>query len=338
MRTNLVASRGQAVASAHQEAERVAADAVTRLPARLLKVKTFLAELALLEATPSCSKCYADLVGRRWDCNEKSSYRLCDTCHTAVGNGDATHEPENTFAQVERKAPLLGAGAASLPLLLDGARCHWAHTEAQAAALAALAGLMNCAGDIKKNGLTKLENRGKFFALGALDVAVTAMNAHVSERAVQAAACTMLGNITMSHSDCDAIRAQVGALGGIQGLMGALDAFPSDKDIVEGVANALDNLMYDASNLCEVVALGGIKRMLEVLGTFADYPAVAYWVIKALNELAGAGPAAQARLAALGVQEGVRAVMAAAEAHATCPQHWKQSIQKSGQGLLDTLN
>jgi len=236
--------------------------------------------------------------------------------------------------QVEREAPLLGAGAAALPLLLDGARCHWAHTEAQAAALRALGGLMNCAGDVAKNSLTAHENRCKLFALGALDVAVTAMNAHVSERAVQAAACKMLGNITLSSPDVDAIRAQVGALGGIRGLMGALDAFPRDRDLAYGVTNALGNLMYHASNLGEVVASGGIERILEVLGTFADDAMIAFIAILALGELAGAGPAAQARLAALGVHEGVRAAMAA---NKDCREPFKGYVKNEGQELLDKL-
>ena len=289
-----------------------------------------MAELVLLQDTPSCSKCYGGLASRRWDCAEKSSYRLCDACHTAVGSGDATHEPGHTFVQVQREAPLLGAGAAALPLLLDGARCHWAHTEAQAAALRALADLMSCGKDrIQKNGLTTAENICKLFALGALDVAMTAMNAHVSERAVQAAACDMLGRITLSSPDADAICAQVGALGGIRGLMGALDAFPRDRDLAWGVADALGNLMYHASNLGEVVASGGIERMLEVLGTFADDATVAFYAILALKQLADAGPAAQVRLAALGVHEGVRAAMAS--------EHADDYIKNNGQELLDKL-
>merc|ERR1740117_2104124 len=124
----------------------------------------------------------------------------------------------------------------------------------------------------------------------------------------------MLGKITSTSPDSDAILAEVGALGGIRGLMGALDTFPRDRDIVYNVACALSNLMYDASNLGEIVASGGIERMFEVLGTFADDPSVAYRTILALSKLASTGPAAQARLAALGVQEGVRAAMAAEKA------------------------
>jgi hypothetical protein len=139
--------------------------------------------------------------------------------------------------------PALITTVEGLAVVVDGARCHSADPRVQAAVLVALKELVNGAGDrVKANGQTVDSNKGKLFELGALEAALAAMSAHAAERAVQAAACGILKSLVSLVNfspHATAIRAKFAELGGIARVMGALDAFPRDRKLVEDAVHVL---------------------------------------------------------------------------------------------------
>jgi hypothetical protein len=113
--------------------------------------------------------------------------------------------------------------------------------------------------------------------------------------------------------------------------MGALDAIPRDRELVKDAVGALGSLMIkDNARTAQIIALGGMERMLEAMDNHPDDSSgVCYAAVSALHTMSLAGPEAQQRLAALVVETRVRAAMAAPDVH--------KDTTYFGQKLLDVL-
>ena len=219
-----------------------------------------------------------------------------------------------------------------LAAVVNGARCHYADPQVQAAVLVAMKKRMDGAGDsVRENSQIVDCNLGKLFELGALEAALAAMSAHVAERAVQAAACGMLARFVNSSPHATAIRDRFVELGGIASIMGALDAIPRDRELVKDAMGALGSLMIkDKARTTQIIALGGMERMLEAMDNHPDDSSgVCCAAVSALHTMSLAGQEAQQRLAALVVEARVRAAMAAPDVH--------KDTTYLGQKLLDVL-
>jgi len=209
--------------------------------------------------------------------------------------------------------PALVTTVAGLAVAVDGARCHLAHPRVQAAVLVALKKLIHGGGDwVRANGQTVHSNIGKLFELGALEAALAAMSAHAAERAVQAAASGMLSDLVIPSPHATAICAKFAELGGIARVMGTLDAFPRDRELVMDAVDLLGCLMIgDTARKAQIIALGGMERVLVAMDNHPDGGiGVCFQAVFALDSMSQAGPEAQQRLAALGAAARVRAAMA----------------------------
>ena len=206
--------------------------------------------------------------------------------------------------------------------------------QAQAAALDALADLMAGAGDwVRANGKTVDDNIGTIFELGGLEAGSAAMQAHASERAVQRAACKMFDKMANASPHDTAIQVKARELGVIEGVLAALAAFDSDRALVTAALGALDSLMIGSDdNRSRVVAAGGVEGVLKALETFHDDDephGVVYQAVSTLHEVSQGGPAALARLRALGAAAHVRAAMAVPGV--------EEKAQEYGQAILARL-
>ncbi len=235
--------------------------------------------------------------------------------------------------------PALVTTVAGLAVVVDGARCHPAHPRVQAAVLVALTPLIRGAGDkVKANGQTVDSNIGKLFELGALEAALAAMSAHAAERAVQAAAWGMLASLMNGPHDNGphdtAICTKFAELGGIARVMGALDAFPRDRELVRDAVDVLKCLMIagDTARTAQIIALGGMERVLVAMDNHPDGGVgVCHQAVFAMEQMSQAGPEAEQRLAALGAAARVRAAMAAPDVYKYTTYGW------CGQKLLARL-
>ena len=89
-------------------------------------------------------------------------------------------------------------------------------------------------------------------------------------------------------------------------------------------------MIGSADNRARVVAVGGLEGVLKALETFPDdADGVMYEAVSALYEVSQGGPAALARLRALGAAAHVRAAMAVPGVH--------ERAQKYGQAILARL-
>jgi len=211
--------------------------------------------------------------------------------------------------------------AGDLATLVAGARVHLADAAVQAAAMLALNSLMMGA---------KNPNTSKIYALGGLPLILDVLHAHEMERMVVAPACGALRNLTVVSSDQAAICAKTGEPSGISRLLNAADAFPGELAVLEHVVAVLVSVMaYNPNNTATIVVLGGMSRLMEMMERHPDASSLQESVCMALFNLTFAGPAAQARLKALGVEERVRTAMTAANATV--------DTKKWGQKLLDKL-
>jgi len=249
--------------------------------------------------------------------------------------GNKSDELKNKAEELENKIKVNSAlitTVEGLAVVVNGARCHYADPRVQAAVLLALTPLMTGAGDwVRGNGQTVDSNIGKLFELGALEAALAAMSAHAAERAVQAAACGMLKVLVRPSPHATAICARFVELGGIASVMGALDAFPRDRELVTDAVGPLHSLMIgDKARTAQIIALGGMERMIMAMDNHPDGGlGVCYEAVSALQRMSLAGQEAQERLAALGVAARVRAAMAAPDV--------SEYTTKNGQQLLDVL-
>ena len=211
--------------------------------------------------------------------------------------------------------------AGDLAMLVAGARVHLADAAVQAAAMLALNSLMMGA---------KNPNTSKIYALGGLPLILDVLHAHEMERAVVEPACGALRNLTVVSSDQAAICAKTGEPSVISRLLNVADAFPGELAVLEHVVAVLVSVMaYNPNNTATIVVLGGMSRLMEMMDRHPDVSGLQESVCMALFNLTFAGPAAQARLKALGVEERVRTAMAAANATV--------DTKKWGQKLLDKL-
>ena len=182
---------------------------------------------------------------------------------------------------------------------------------------------------VKDNSQTVDSNIGKLFELGVLEAALAAMSAHAAERAVQAAACGMLACLGSASPHATAIRAKFAELGAVARIMGALDAFPSDRKLVAAAVDVLGSLMNgNTAGTAQIIALGGIERVLMAMDNHPDFR-VCYHAVFFLYITSLLSPEATQRLAALGAAARVRGAMAAPDAHALTTEY--------GQKLLDRL-
>ena len=181
------------------------------------------------------------------------------------------------------------------------------------------------------NGKTVDDNIGTIFELGGMEAGSAAMQAHASERAVQRAACKMFGKMANASPHDTAIRVKARELGVIEGVLAALAAFDSDRELVKAALGALDSLMIGSDdNRSRVVAAGGVEGVLKALETFPDdADGVVNNAVSALDEVSQGGPATLARLQALGAAAHVRAAMAVPGV--------AESAQKYGQEILARL-
>jgi hypothetical protein len=127
----------------------------------------------------------------------------------------------------------------------------------------------------------------------------------------------MLASLVSTSPHATAIRAKFAELGGIARVMGALDAFPRDRELVEDAVDALKCLMIgDKARTAQIIAMGGMERVLMAMDNHPDGGlGVRYHAVSALHTMSLAGQDAQQRLAALGVVARVRAAMAAPDVH-----------------------
>jgi hypothetical protein len=249
--------------------------------------------------------------------------------------GNKSDELKNKAEELENKIKVNSAlitTVEGLAVVVTGARCHHADPRVQAAVLVALKKLIHGGGDwVRDNGQTVDSNIGKLFELGALEAALAAMSAHAAERAVQAAACGMLKVLVRPSPHATAIRAKFAELGGIARVMGAIDAFPRDRELVEDAVRVLGHLMIgDEARTAQIIEMGGMERMIMAMDNHPDGGLGAcYEAVSALQRMSLAGQEAQQRLAALGVAARVRAAMAAPDV--------SEYTTKHGQQLLDVL-
>jgi hypothetical protein len=234
------------------------------------------------------------------------------------------------FAGSRTLAPALCTNVEGLAVVIAGARHHCADPRVQAAVLVALKKLISGVGDsVKVNGKTADSNIGTLFELGALEAALAAMSAHAAERAVQAAACGMLARLGAFSPHATAIRAKFAELGAVARIMGALDAFPRDRELVKDAVGVLGSLMNgNTAGTAQIIALGGIERVLMAMDNHPD-SFVCVHAVCFLSRMSLTSPEATQRLAALGAEARVRGAMAAPDAHALTTEY--------GQELLDRL-
>ena len=242
-----------------------------------------------------------------------------------------THQDADAFRAA---LPGLCSPTGDLAALLADMERLRTQPQAQAAALDALADLMAGTSDsVRANGKKASDNRGAIFELGGLEAGSAAMQAHASERAVQRAACEMFDKMANASPHAAAIRVKARELGVIEGVLAALAAFDSDHALVKAALSALIGLMIgSADNKASVVAAGGVEGVLKALETFPDDDTrhgIVYYAVFALNEVSQGGPAALARLRALGAAAHVRAAMAVPGV--------AESAQKYGQEILARL-
>ena len=255
---------------------------------------------------------------------ELGAHGHSDSDSNSDGDGDSDSDIQEA----------LGDKVEDLAVIVAGARYHWQDALAQAAALEALTDDLITGGldDVQKNGQTTADNRGTLLELGAVEAPLAAMNAHVAERAVVAAACTMLGNLVCASPHATALCARAVELGAIESAMGALDAFPRDRALVRAALDTLKNLMIgDRAYTAQIIALGGMERTLEAMDNHPDGGlGVCYQAVFALNQMCGdGGDEGRQRLAALGVEARVRGAMAAPDVH--------KYTTEFGQRILDRL-
>ena len=213
-------------------------------------------------------------------------------------------------------------GQKDFAMLAAGLSFHLARVDAVEAALQALQALLD--------GPANRGDRPYAFRAGAVTATLAAMDKHGSEREVMLQACKVLWRITSRSPEEAAICTDVGERGGIAALNAALDAFDSDPAIVRAVLRALANVMADnPANMAAVITASGIERFAELLQRFPDDAGLQEWAVSALFNLSFAGPAAQERLKALGVETPVRAAMERPDATA--------DTKKWGQKLLNKL-
>ena len=129
-------------------------------------------------------------------------------------------------------------------------------------------------------------------------------------------------------------KARVVAGGGVEVMLAALAAFDSDRALVEAAVAALYNLMIgSADNKARVVAAGGVEGVLKALETFSDDArphGVVYWAVSALSQVSQGGPAALARLRALGAAAHVRAAMAVPGVHERAQEYGQKILARLG--------
>jgi len=244
----------------------------------------------------------------------------------------AVHLPERLRDPAVFLAELaaLCTNVEGLAVVIAGARHHCADPRVQAAVLVALEEL-TYDDSVKVNGKTADSNIGTLFELGALEATLAAMSAHAAERAVQAAACGMLASLGDDDSPrAKAIRAKFAELGAFARVMGVLDAFPRDRELVTAAFQVLAVNSMNTAGTAQIIALGGIERVLMAMDNHPDGGrGVCYNAVYILSVMSLTSPEATQRLAALGAAARVRAAMAAPDAHAL--------TTKFGQELLDRL-
>ena len=60
-------------------------------------------------------------------------------------------------------------------------------------------------------------------------------------------------------------------LGGIARVMGALDAFPRDRELVKDAMGALgSHMIKDKARTTQIIALGGMERVLMAMDNHLD--------------------------------------------------------------------
>jgi hypothetical protein len=243
------------------------------------------------------------------------------------------HDP----AVFRAELPALITTVEGLAVVVNGARCHYADPRVQAAVLVALTPLMWEDWVKKENGQT-----GDSFELVALEAALAAMSAHAgarepreraAQRAVQAAACGMLKSLVSLVNfspHATAIRAKFAELGGIARVIGAIDAFPRDRELVEDAVDALKNLILgDKAYTAQIIALGGMERVLMAMDNHPDGGLrVRFHAVVALQKMSEAGQDAQQRLAALGAAARVRAAMAAPDVYKGTTEYGKKLLAR----------
>ena len=246
----------------------------------------------------------------------------------------AVHLPERLRDPAVFLAELaaLCTNVEGLAVVIAGARHHCADPRVQAAVLVALKKLISGVGDsVKVNGKTADSNIGTLFELGALEAALAAMSAHAAERAVQAAACGMLASLGDDDSPrAKAIRAKFAELGAVARIMGVLDAFPRDRELVAAAVHVLGLVSTGTAGTAQIIALGGIERVLMAMDNHPDGGrGVCNRAVFFLNITSLSSPEATQRLVALGAAARVRGAMAAPDAYAL--------TTKFGQELHDRL-
>ena len=113
------------------------------------------------------------------------------------------------------------------------------------------------------------------------------MSAHAAERAVQAAAWGMLSQLVNVSPHWTAICAKFAELGGIARVMGALDAFPRDRELVQDAVQVLKCLMIgDKAYTAQIIALGGMERVLVAMDNHPDDSSgVCYEAVFAMEQM-----------------------------------------------------
>jgi hypothetical protein len=137
----------------------------------------------------SCNALFARLAAERLEAErlrerereserEREAARLKDlqaaAAHAAARLPERLRDP----AVFQAELAALSTTMEGLVFVVDGARCHYADTQVQAAVLVALKQLIRGGNDeAKKNGQTEADNKGKPFEPGALSTAIQARDA-----------------------------------------------------------------------------------------------------------------------------------------------------------------
>jgi len=209
-----------------------------------------------------------------------------------------------------------------LPTLITGIWFHQKHATVVAAALTAIIALMIGGPSSAKvfnlpvvGDKQRKENVSKAYAAGVLAVTLATMEKHSSERTVLFKACGVLWLISFKNPKMDVIMDDIRSRSGIRRLFGALDGYATDPALATAVLTALGTLMAgNDENKEEIVAASGIERIVEVMQVHPADADLQQSAILALNNLTlgqsqVAGPTAQDRLKAIGVEGPVRAAM-----------------------------